>query len=383
MTKKQISILVAEDILGDIDGLAESLGRSRNWVIDSWLRYSQATMNIKKIADVSVGVGAQSSGGTPDLSPVGKAQDGANSLLTPRFPKLDKAIADYERQLDGEAVGVDEPFLYGRSGVAPDFNEVIIPRQQFPDGVPCGHAGCLSHVSHPCDSCGRIGGRRPIYNMEDNEAAKKNRGESVPLDMRFSEKWLREMAAFETGGLMACSPEILGRMKEEAKTNSGVAATLHRAGVELDREILVRWGLAENYKPKTFARPLVDKNKLESIDGGENTVGRKANSKKGTAAGEDRRNPAPDAEGNDGGQSGAVATGKPKVDMKALRDICAGNTPRNAQEAIAEVMEYDRPDPYEVDLCGFKSYNEIDGENYVCGKEVHGPKVKHGDWIQI
>lgn len=26
------------------------------------------------------------------------------------------------------------------------------------DGEPCNHPGCLSHVSHPCEGCGRIGG---------------------------------------------------------------------------------------------------------------------------------------------------------------------------------------------------------------------------------
>lgn len=31
----------------------------------------------------------------------------------------------------------------------------------LPDGVPCSHPGCLSHISHPCEGCGRIGGRRP------------------------------------------------------------------------------------------------------------------------------------------------------------------------------------------------------------------------------
>jgi hypothetical protein len=29
-----------------------------------------------------------------------------------------------------------------------------------PDGVPCDHPGCLSHVTHPCEGCGRIGGVR-------------------------------------------------------------------------------------------------------------------------------------------------------------------------------------------------------------------------------
>lgn len=27
------------------------------------------------------------------------------------------------------------------------------------DGEPCDHPGCLSHVSHPCEGCGRIAGR--------------------------------------------------------------------------------------------------------------------------------------------------------------------------------------------------------------------------------
>ena len=32
--------------------------------------------------------------------------------------------------------------------------------QVFKDGEPCTHPGCLSHVSHPCEGCGRIGGYR-------------------------------------------------------------------------------------------------------------------------------------------------------------------------------------------------------------------------------
>lgn len=26
------------------------------------------------------------------------------------------------------------------------------------DGIPCNHPGCLSHLSHPCEGCGRVGG---------------------------------------------------------------------------------------------------------------------------------------------------------------------------------------------------------------------------------
>lgn len=28
------------------------------------------------------------------------------------------------------------------------------------DGKPCDHKGCLNHVSHPCEYCGRIAGIR-------------------------------------------------------------------------------------------------------------------------------------------------------------------------------------------------------------------------------
>jgi hypothetical protein len=27
------------------------------------------------------------------------------------------------------------------------------------DGEPCGHPGCLFHVSHPCEGCGRVAGK--------------------------------------------------------------------------------------------------------------------------------------------------------------------------------------------------------------------------------
>ncbi len=31
-------------------------------------------------------------------------------------------------------------------------------KKQLRDGEPCGHPGCLSHISHPCEGCGRTGG---------------------------------------------------------------------------------------------------------------------------------------------------------------------------------------------------------------------------------
>jgi len=30
---------------------------------------------------------------------------------------------------------------------------------KLPDGVPCKHPGCLRHITHPCEGCGRVAGR--------------------------------------------------------------------------------------------------------------------------------------------------------------------------------------------------------------------------------
>lgn len=31
-------------------------------------------------------------------------------------------------------------------------------KRKIPDHEPCSHKGCLSHVTHPCEGCGRIQG---------------------------------------------------------------------------------------------------------------------------------------------------------------------------------------------------------------------------------
>lgn len=28
------------------------------------------------------------------------------------------------------------------------------------DGEPCEHKGCLHHITHPCEGCGRIAGKK-------------------------------------------------------------------------------------------------------------------------------------------------------------------------------------------------------------------------------
>jgi hypothetical protein len=38
-----------------------------------------------------------------------------------------------------------------------------MPTILFENHQPCNHKGCLSHISHPCEGCGRIGGEGVVY----------------------------------------------------------------------------------------------------------------------------------------------------------------------------------------------------------------------------
>jgi hypothetical protein len=336
----------------------------------------------KKIASVSGEAGAEG-GGTPDLPRLGKTVCPGCGTLDGRHQgwcaETDRTAGEYAdarlesfREAGARREENNAPLVYKARGIT-DVNLGLGSICQLPEKIP------------PANPEGDwVGGNRDIdpFNKEDVAAfqerdrqaaaglSKTPRGEEPNFIAmpKWSEARLREMAEAEPGGLMACSPELLAEMKEAAKTDSGVATTLHMAGVELDREILVRWGLAENYKPKT-----------EDKDGdgkatrkGRRTLGRSVTS---------------DQKSIDGPQTNSVGTGEPQGTrnqqvMDKLRNICAGNISDAVGEPLTKEM-VDAPDFGEVDLCGFKSYNDVDGENYICGLEKHGPKVKHGDWIKV
>lgn len=38
---------------------------------------------------------------------------------------------------------------------------------KYNSGEPCKHKGCLNHISHPCEGCGRIGGKGNVYFYDD------------------------------------------------------------------------------------------------------------------------------------------------------------------------------------------------------------------------
>ena len=39
--------------------------------------------------------------------------------------------------------------------------------EKYEDGEPCRHPGCLQHIRHPCEGCGRIAGRKPIEKEDE------------------------------------------------------------------------------------------------------------------------------------------------------------------------------------------------------------------------
>ena len=72
----------------------------------------------------------------------------------------------------------------------------------IPDGEPCRHPGCLSHITHPCEVCGRIGGiSEPVTDDEIDRLAYALDGdyrgwEESAMDSKRREiirAWLREL----------------------------------------------------------------------------------------------------------------------------------------------------------------------------------------------
>jgi hypothetical protein len=75
-------------------------------------------------------------------------------------PYLDVAAAN--ARVEARAVQFDPPTCPPDdwSPGSPNFNPLAVKRHLRPD-EPCGHPGYLSHVSHPCEGCGRVAGRLP------------------------------------------------------------------------------------------------------------------------------------------------------------------------------------------------------------------------------
>jgi hypothetical protein len=57
------------------------------------------------------------------------------------------------------------------------------------EGVPCEHPGCLSHLSHPCEGCGRTGGFLLLPSEESikqEEAVQECKEENALLEQEYA-----------------------------------------------------------------------------------------------------------------------------------------------------------------------------------------------------
>lgn len=129
------------------------------------------------------------------------------------------------------------------------------------DGGPCGHPGCLQHVSHPCEGCGRIaghgikGGQMTIEEIKQlldgitpgKWYAKENggRGELVGVASKRSDWFIAEEVKPGDADFIAAAPEAvrfllteverqkIAQLREEGKT---LGAAVTKAGRSMLRD---------------------------------------------------------------------------------------------------------------------------------------------------
>ena len=53
-------------------------------------------------------------------------------------------------------------------------------KKYYAKGEPCRHKGCLSHVSHPCEGCGRIAGGKLDHPVGKYSQAKMTANDKCP-----------------------------------------------------------------------------------------------------------------------------------------------------------------------------------------------------------
>lgn len=79
------------------------------------------------------------------------------------------------------------------------------------------------------------------------------------------------------------------------------------------------------------------------------------------------------------GDRGESGRGGNEVHVSAAQEV-----PRNAYARTPEVTGHAACDPeYEPPVCGFKAYNEEQGETMACGLPKHGAGTKHGNWQEV
>jgi hypothetical protein len=81
-------------------------------------------------------------------------------FIDPSWIKSSEYPADF---LPAGSIAIDQASEDGTCTVKgfydPKTGETHIQEATYSPGEPCRHPGCLSHVTHPCEGCGRIAGQ--------------------------------------------------------------------------------------------------------------------------------------------------------------------------------------------------------------------------------
>lgn len=149
MNTRLVSLRIPEEDLGDAEKLATTEKRSRAQILLRWIRSGRKSEFFSMVPQVPAQAFEEldrSIGEPTDLtavlpSSVAGSRMAQNALAQERQLAKPKMLT-----LADIAALVKTPKI--ASGAA-----------DLRDGVACGHPGCLSHISHPCEGCGRIGGR--------------------------------------------------------------------------------------------------------------------------------------------------------------------------------------------------------------------------------
>jgi len=137
------------------------------------------------------------------------------------------------------------------------------------DGEPCGHKGCLSHVTHPCEGCGRIGGRKhPMSDLRERAREWVNAVWCGPTASKLitdllqalddAEREERERCA--TIKILHITQTINGnhRVVLAALDQRQVVGTADIAWSDKDEPVLCNVFVAEEYRGKGIGKQLVD-----------------------------------------------------------------------------------------------------------------------------
>lgn len=105
-------------------------------------------------------------------------KDESREAYSARFNKIAPSLADMQAVIEtGKQAAIladQRPYVAFGTRIATGSRgggKTDAQRRALRDGEPCDHTGCLNHISHPCDGCGRVGGRRSEAQRIEHELA--------------------------------------------------------------------------------------------------------------------------------------------------------------------------------------------------------------------